>query len=82
MAEDCFMEGKWGRYVASLIILRVWGELGVWGSAYPAQRLINPYPALPRPGIQKPQQLWSVRVDPGKTELSQIAFDKKEGDMV
>ena len=63
-------------------MLRVRGELGVWGPAYPAQRLINPYPALPRPGTQKPQQLWSVRVDPGKTELLQIDFDKKEGGMV
>ena len=63
-------------YVASL------GRAGRVGPAYPAQGLINPYPALPRPGIQKPQQLWSVRVDPGKTELSQIAFDKKEGGMV
>ena len=63
-------------------MLRVWGHLGVWGLPNPAQGLINPYPALPRPGIQKPQQLWSVRVDPGKTELSQIAFDKKEGGMV
>ena len=63
-------------YVACL------GRAGSVGPAYPAQGLINPYPALPRPGIQKPQQLWSVRVDPGKTELSQIAFDKKEGGMV
>ena len=28
-------EGKEGRYVARLIMLRVWGELGVWGLPTP-----------------------------------------------
>ena len=50
---------KWGRYVASLIMLCVWREVRVRYPAYLAQGLINPYPALPRPLQQKSPTLSS-----------------------
>jgi len=49
---------KAGRYVASLIMLCVLREVGVRYPAYPAQGLINPYPALPRPLRQIAPYLW------------------------